>query len=797
MKGEVFSQFAELSPAAIQPDGWLLEYLKRQQTGMSGHPEVHDYPFNTCLWNGVAKRKGKHGQDWWRYEQTAYLVDGLLSLGYLLKDKALIKKGADNVSYVMNNPQKNGRLGPVFESKSEWPFAVFFRAIAVQYSATGDKDIAESLRQHYLKTSQEQISLEQVLKSSDVNDKEGLGTTYELVGKDRNICTVEGLCKTYEWTGDTELLDKAVAVLPVDSAHLTMFASDDKIHEHGVTYMEKMKLPTIMYMYTGTKEYLDAGINAVRKLQRDHMLADGMPSSNEHLVGRDPLWSHETCDIADMTWSLGYLLMATGDGEWADMIEKACFNAAPGAVTKDFKALQYLSSVNQFIADDKSNHNTLGYGKMWTCYSPVHFTECCAGNVHRIMPNYAARMWMKSKDGGVVAALYGPSTLSTDKLKIHQKTSYPFAETIEFAFETEEPVNMPFYIRIPGWCTTPELTVNGSLENAELKPGTFVKLDRTFTDGDSIVLKLPMPIQLKRLSDAHAIGGERLSIEKGPLVYAYSIPEKVVIAEDHCAREKRCNNEEFPTYYLYPDGPWNFALDCNEQDVLEKIEVVERKNGGYPFEPGQSPVALRVPVKKVMGWELTDERFTSRVPLDYDLGESETITLEPYGATRLRLTSFPDATAEKPTRIAVKDWNVSPVYEYDPERPLAEQAVGPEKQDEDIDWKEMQADSDGFLHLEKNYEEERGIIFAKTHIEVQSDCTIKMFISHQNAAAVWINGQQQYFETKWKRPNNLARRDGVRLHAGKNDILVKVSRHEGALSNERLGAYLKVFFLME
>ena len=80
------------------------------------------------------------------------------------------------------------------------------------------------------------------------------------------------------------------------------------------------------------------------------MLIDGVNSSTEALAGNDPLASHETCDITDYTWTMGYYLMATGDGQWADRIEKAIFNAGFGAITKDFRTMQYFSCPNQFIA---------------------------------------------------------------------------------------------------------------------------------------------------------------------------------------------------------------------------------------------------------------------------------------------------------------------------------------------------------------------------------------------------------------------------------------------------------------
>ena len=112
----------------VTANGWLGEFLNRQKTGMTGHPEAISYPFNSCLWAGNLKREAEnHGSGWWRYEQTAYYTDGLLRLGYLLDDKALIDKGEAGIFYTLQHAADNGRLGPT-DIKQSWPFAVFFRA---------------------------------------------------------------------------------------------------------------------------------------------------------------------------------------------------------------------------------------------------------------------------------------------------------------------------------------------------------------------------------------------------------------------------------------------------------------------------------------------------------------------------------------------------------------------------------------------------------------------------------------------------------------------------------------------
>ena len=133
-----------------------------------------------------------------------------------------------------------------------------------------------------------------------------------------------------------------------------------------------------------------------------------------------PLWEHgglmihETCDITDHMWTFGYLLMATGDAVWGDRIERIFFNAAPGAVTEDFRAVQYFSSPNQAFASRRTGHPGFGeVGLIRQAYRPGCDTECCAGNVHRMAPAYIARMWMLDKSGRNPAAmLYGDSVFA-------------------------------------------------------------------------------------------------------------------------------------------------------------------------------------------------------------------------------------------------------------------------------------------------------------------------------------------------------------------------------------------------
>lgn len=630
-----FGKYADGNVSNVRAAGWLHEFLARQAAGMTGHPEALSYPYNSCLWAGDLKREAEHhGGDWWRYEQTAYYTDGLLRLGYILDDKQLIGKGREGIEYTFRHAAPDGKLGPK-DIEQTWPFAVFFRAIKADYEANGNQAAVDALRKHFLSFSPEQV-----------------GGNLDSDG--RSIVNLEGILWTYCITKDPALLDLAEKAYALGKFQLNeeTAANEKPIHMHGVTFAEMVKLPVLLYACTGSKRYLDIALHASGKVEQDHMLPDGIPSSAEHLIGNNVLISHETCDISDFTWSWGYFLEVTGDARWGDVIEKAVFNAGLGAIGKDFKSLQYLSSVNQVVATGESNHNGFKYGLNWMQYRPNHETECCAGNVHRFMPNYVGRMWLNDRSGGLVAALYGPSEIGItsaggNRIKVTENTAYPFDETISFRFSLKRPETLPFSFRIPGWCKGAKLYVNGKeLTGIPLVAGTFAKITRRFEDDDEIKIVLPMAPALRT-----AAGKQGVYVERGPLLYSFAVPERETIDTEVYANlnGKKSENPDFVSYDLRPAGKWNYAIDVREGEENQLLCVEKRETGtAYPFDAGQSPVVIKAPVKEVEGWQLREGRFTPEVPSFglFNTTESDTrfIELVPYGSTRLRLTVFPKTT---------------------------------------------------------------------------------------------------------------------------------------------------------
>lgn len=649
----------------VRPAGWLQDFLERQAKGLTGNVAVSGYPYGYKFW-GTTEDHTKGSYDaWWPYEQTGYWIDGALKCGYLAGDEGLYRQALEEVEFAVANAAPDGFIGPDrLREKDRWPHAVFFRAVLAQYEITGDRRYLDALIRHYR-------------------------STPHPMGWDRDVTGVEILLYLYHASGEPDLLEKAESLYarfnekwPGHDCALGTLLSDKPQSEHGVTFNEEAKLAAMLYTATGKPEYLDAVVHGYAKLEQQARLADGLHSCSEHIHGKTTRDMHETCDLTDHTWALAYLLQATGDARYADTIEQVIYNALPGSITKDFRALQYFSSPNQVVAASNSNHNPFMHGLNWMSYRPDHEVQCCPGNLHRAMPNFISKMWLRSPEGGIIAALYGPGELKTTvgaknvPVTVTAQTRYPYQQEILFSVEPAEPVTFPFSVRIPGWCRRATLSLNGQPVAVTLEPGTFYTLERAWQPGDTLHLELPFEPGLERWPD-HGV-----SLTYGPLNLAFPVPTRAEIeAENSTVRQQKDTLREtyearpivvksdFPAWNLYPAGPWNYALHIDES-TLKDLTVEWNDACTDPLDSANPALKVRVKASRVRNWRIVhvkrirqwghwvengefcrgwrtlpgDYVFTPGLPKAPKLAaQPETIELIPYAATLLRVTVFPQA----------------------------------------------------------------------------------------------------------------------------------------------------------
>ena len=632
-KAKYYGHFSELPVGSVQPRGWLQKWLERQAQGLTGHPENMSYPYDTCMYAGLIPpppSKDKWWKEWWPYEQSAYFVDATTRLSWLINDSPISARRDANLNYILDHSSGTNLGG----STACWPNAVVGRALMAEFSATGNLRVAATM-ENWLLTSAGEI------------EKGG-----------RSGVNFEEAFYLYGLTGDRRLLELCRKVYDGYLSDTNSFCTAAKIqgkalfHEHGVTAAEELKCLPLMFAYTGDAEALRLARQAYQKVLDNNLMADGGIVSSEHLEPAAFYSVHESCDITDWSWSLGYLFMATGEARFADLIERTTFNALPGAVTKDFKQLQYFSSVNQMVIAATNSHTPRWPTRM--TYRAAHDTECCAGNINRAMPNYVIRMWMRPQDDGLAAVYYGPSEVTTtvggQKISVTEETDYPFRDTISFRIKTTGPVKFNFQLRIPSWCSNATIQVNGVILRGTPKAGTFASVQREFHDGDTVDLKLPMPVRVENWFHDQSV-----CITRGPLVYSLKIAEqRVEHTNDPAAIKPFLLGREirgFPEVEFFPESDWRYGFSMEQKNDLSKIKIVESDMTDNPFNEGQTPVRLEVPLCHLPGWSPELKNKTTPVPVepaglptsDEQLAEGSPATgiFVPYGTTHLRLTTLP------------------------------------------------------------------------------------------------------------------------------------------------------------
>lgn len=340
---KTFGKLHEIIYSQVKPGGWLKRALLEEKRGMPGNLDHIGYPFSTGFWKYKSLKEGDNtGMQWWPYEQSAYWIDGMVRAAGLLEDEELYHKVEEQIEMALG--YEDSFIGPVELKEHKrcyrWPIAVFARALYARWSLTGDERYLVKLRDHYL---------------NDTSDYDGY----------RDVANVETMFRLYEYFGDKRLYEKAVAAYEKFDQSEEQYSSASAMsqetvpYQHGVTFNEQAKLAAIMYIYTGEERYLAAVQKGYEKIDRYHMLPDGVHTSCEFTEGNETKWAHETCAISDYIWAMGYLLEATASSRYADKIERAFLNAAFGAIGPYFKTFQYFSSVNQTIAARNSTNTCI------------------------------------------------------------------------------------------------------------------------------------------------------------------------------------------------------------------------------------------------------------------------------------------------------------------------------------------------------------------------------------------------------------------------------------------------------
>ena len=607
------SVFYRLPLTAVKPAGWLREQLRLQSQALTGHLDE--------FWADVGPNSawlGGAGEGW---ERGPYYLDGLLPLAYLLDDPRLIAKTRPWIEWTLTHQSADGAIGPA-KNRDWWPIMIMLKVLSQYQEATGDARVIPVMEKYF--AYQSRILAGEPLQSWAVYRwQDELASVLWLYNRD----------------GDPHLLELARLLKGQGFDWRKLYdnfpfpgkvARDQAKHDsHGVNNAMGLKTAALWHLISGDPADRDATSRMLRTLDEFQGLPNGMFSADEHFAGRNPSQGTELCAVVETMFSLELDLAVLGDPTLGDRLEKIAYNPLPGGQTADLWGHQYDQQPNQVLCSlSRRDWGTNGPESNLFGLEPNY--GCCTANLHQGWPKFAASLWMASGDDGLALAAYGPSQLHTSvkgvDVTLDETTEYPFRDSVSLTVAPASKVRFPLYLRIPAWADDATVTVNGQRVDG-VRAASFARIEREWQKGDRVEIGLPMKVRT-----VTGFNGS-VSVERGPLVYSLRIGES-------WSRLKQTG--PVTDFEVFPTSPWNYGLRVDAANPAESFQVVEAPVARQPFDRGAPPVSLQVKARRLPQWVITND--SAGPPPQSPVvapGKDETVTLIPYGAARLRITSFP------------------------------------------------------------------------------------------------------------------------------------------------------------
>ncbi|MEP7240098.1 MAG: beta-L-arabinofuranosidase domain-containing protein [Devosia sp.] len=214
----------------------------------------------------------------------------------------------------------------------------------------------------------------------------------------------------------------------------------------------------------------------------------------------------ETCASVALVFWAQRMLHLELDGKYADILEQALFNGALSGLSRDGAHYFYANPLE-----------STGSAERWAW----HTCPCCTMNVSRLVASVGGYFLSTALDG-IAFHLYGgvatEVTVAGTSVAVRESSTYPWDGDIDIAVDPERPVVFDLKLRIPGWCKSWRLAVNGSPVEAEPVAG-YVTIRRSWQRGDRVRLLLDMPAERLYAHPAVIADSFRVALRRGPLVY--------------------------------------------------------------------------------------------------------------------------------------------------------------------------------------------------------------------------------------------------------------------------------------
>jgi hypothetical protein len=626
--------FVKLPIGSIKAGGWLKKALELQRDGLTGNlGEISIWLSKTN--NAWLNKEGKGEYGW---EELPYWLKGYANIGYMLGDEKMIAEAKFWIDAVLNNQRDNGDFGPAVERKGNrdlWTNMPMLWCLQSYYEYTKDQRVIPFMTRYF----KYQLS---------IPDDKFLEDYWENSRGGDNMVSVYWL---YNRTGDKFLLELANK-LHKNTANWRQIK--DLPNWHNVNVAQCFREPATFYLQSHDPKDLEATYNDFRLIRDIYgQVPGGMFGADENARKgyNDPRQAVETCGMVEQMTSDQMLLSNTGDSFWAENCEDVAFNTFSAAFMPDYRSLRYLTAPNMVISDGKNHNPGIDNSGPFLMMNPFS-SRCCQHNHSAGWVYYAENSWMATPDNGLAAQFYTEGQVNAKvgngtAVNITETTKYPFEDQVRFTVNAAKAISFPLYLRIPAWCKGASVKINGVAVNVNNSTGDYIRLTKTWKNGDKVTLHLPMQLKVRQWEQ----NKNSVSVNYGPLTYSLKIEEKYIKEDSKKTAigdsrwQANADPQKWPSYEIHPASAWNYGLIINEKHPENSIKIVRRAwpRDNNPFTNTSAPIQLIAKGKKILSWTVDQYGLCNILPQS-PVENSEPVTqlrLVPMGGARLRISSFP------------------------------------------------------------------------------------------------------------------------------------------------------------
>jgi DUF1680 family protein len=337
----------------------------------------------------------------------------------------------------------------------------------------------------------------------------------------------EAMARLYRITGKRDHLITAklfdnIKVFFGDMAHSHGLAKNVDLFRglHANQHIPQIVGSVEMYHVSNADEYYKVADNFWHKMVTDYMYSIGgvagarNPNNAECFTSQPGTLyengfaaggQNETCATYNMLKLTSDLFVFDQRAELMDYYERALYNDILASVAENSPANTYHISLRPGSVKQFGNAEMKGF-------------TCCNGTALESNTKFQNSIYFKSKDDhALYVNLYIPSMLewAERKVTVEQETNFPNEDNTRLLIKGNG--NFDINVRVPGWATKGFFVkINGKEQKFHPEPGTYLKINRTWKDGDIIELKMPFHFYLDPVMDQQNIA----SLFYGPVLLA-------------------------------------------------------------------------------------------------------------------------------------------------------------------------------------------------------------------------------------------------------------------------------------